>query len=308
MSPSFTPIDRMRHKGQSSDCLFFRCAGFLSANKRIGIDFPHTIDTDPHRMKGKRFIGKEKAVSSWIIQTMEYDVDLARLLEPRLLESGAPYVLSSARGGVGVRMEGRPGLLALSKTLAEVLVHDLAPFEVAAMADETPLPVEDRRQVLHRAVNAARQREDLSETVQLLMEYLTREGTLCLEGFLRFRMRSTLLFWRLCVEEAFSGLLLEKEYAEAADVLRLLLNQRPPRCPALRLCLHGNGLCSLSDEGSLRMEYVDETGEGILSLLVGMAPARLIVYDLSGGARKELVRALTEIFSGRVCLYTGEFP
>ena len=56
------------------------------------------------------------------------------------------------------------------------------------------------------------------------------------------------------------------------------------------------------------MEYVDESGEGILSLLIGMAPARLIVYDLSGGARRELVRALTEIFSGRLCLYTGEFP
>ena len=56
------------------------------------------------------------------------------------------------------------------------------------------------------------------------------------------------------------------------------------------------------------MEYVDESGEGIISLLIGMAPARLFVYDLSGGARTELVHALTEIFSGRVCLYTGEFP
>ena len=104
------------------------------------------------------------------------------------------------------------------------------------------------------------------------------------------------------------ALLLEKEYAQTADVLRFLLDQRPPRCAALRLCLHGDGLCSLSDEGSLRMEYVDESGEGILSLLIGMAPARLIVYDLSNGARQELVKALTEIFSGRVCLYTGDFP
>ena len=100
----------------------------------------------------------------------------------------------------------------------------------------------------------------------------------------------------------------KKEYGEAADVLRLLLNARPPRCPSLRLCLHGDGLCSLTDGEELRMEYVDETGEGIISLLIGMAPARLFVYDLSGGARTELVHALTEIFSGRVCLYTGEYP
>ena len=120
-------------------------------------------------------------------------------------------------------------------------------------------------------------------------------------------MQETVLFWRLCVEEAFSALLLEQEYARAADVLRLLLNERPPRCPALRLCLHRDGLCSLSDGEALRMEYVDETGEGLISLLVGMAPARLEVYDLSNGARQELVEALTGIFSGRICLYTGEF-
>lgn len=259
-------------------------------------------------MKGKRFIGKEKAVSSWIIQTMEYHVDLEALLADRLRESGAPFALSSALGGVGVRMEGRQGLLALARALSGVLLHDLVPFAIGPLADETPLPLEDRRELLIRAVDAARQREDLAETVPRLSAYLQEEGKLCLEGFLRFRMRSTLLFWKLCVEEAFSGLLLEKEYVQAADVLRMLLSQRPPRCPSLRLCLHGDGLCSLSDGGSLRMEYVDESGEGIISLLIGMAPARLIVYDLSGGARRELVRALTEIFSGRVCLYTGEFP
>ena len=247
-------------------------------------------------------------MSSWIIQTMEYDIDLESLLADRLREGGAPYALSAALGGVGVRMEGRQGLQALAQALGTVLVHDLVTFEVAAMADETPLSLADRQQVLVRAVDAARNREDLSETVQRLSGYLQEEGKLCLEGFLRFRMPETLLFWRLCVEEAFSNLLLEKEYTEAADVLRLLLNERPPRCPTLRLCLHGDGLCSLSDGAELRMEYVDESGEGIISLLIGMAPARLIVYDLSGGARKELVHALTEIFSGRVCLYTGEFP
>ena len=247
-------------------------------------------------------------MSSWIIQTMEYDVDLHALLSARLREGGAPFALSEAPGGVGVRMEGRQGLESLARALATVLLHDLVPFEVAAMADETPLGLDDRRQVLRQAVDAAQKREDPEETVRRLCAYLAQEGKLCLEGFLRFRMRPVLLFWRLCVEEAFSRLLLEKEYAEAAQVLRLLLDQRPPRCPSLRLCLHGDGLCSLSDGAELRVEYVDETGEGILSLLVGLAPARLIVYDLSGGARRELVRTLTEIFSGRVCLYTGEFP
>jgi hypothetical protein len=239
---------------------------------------------------------------------MEYDVDLEELLDRRLREGGAPFSLLAAQGGVGVRMEGRYGLEALARALGTLITEDLVSFEVAAMTDETPLPLSDKQQILSRAVEAARQKEDLSEAASQLAAYLKEEGKLCLEGFLRFRMRPTLLFWRLCVEEAFSEFLLEKEFGEAADVLRLLLDQRPPRCPSLRLCLHGDGLCSLSDGGEFRMEYVDESGEGIISLLIGMAPARLFVYDLSGGARTELVHALTEIFSGRVCLYTGEFP
>jgi len=238
---------------------------------------------------------------------MKYDVDLEALLSRRLREGGAPFTLSAAMGGVGVRMEGRYGLEALARALGALVTEDLVTFEVAAMTDETPLPLPDKRQILSRAVAAARSREDLSETVPRLTAYLREEGKLCLEGFLRFRMQETVLFWRLCVEEALSGLLLEQEYARAADMLRLLLDERPPRCASLRLCLHGDGLCSLSDGEALQMEYVDETGEGLISLLVGMAPARLEVYDLSNGTRRELVEALTGIFSGRICLYTGEF-
>ena len=94
-------------------------------------------------------------MSSWIIQTMEYDVDLGGLLSARLREGGAPFALSLAPGGVGVRMEGRQGLLALAQALGAVLIHDLVPFEVAAMTDETPLDREDRRQVMGRAVMSA---------------------------------------------------------------------------------------------------------------------------------------------------------
>ena len=61
-------------------------------------------------------------MSSWIIQTMEYDVDLESLLRDRLREGGAPFALSAVWGGVGVRMEGRQGLEALAKALSVVLM------------------------------------------------------------------------------------------------------------------------------------------------------------------------------------------
>lgn len=243
---------------------------------------------------------------TWIIQNPEYDMELLSLLQERLSSQGAVFAVSPALGGVGVRTEAA-GLPGLCRALGQLLLKDMLPFEMERLVDRTPLPLMDKEQVVSQAVDCALEQADLSDTPGRLMAHLKRESRLCLEGFLHFRMQETVLFWQLCAEEATSALLMERELSEVAGVLQLMLLNRPPRCRTLRLCLHGDGVCSLSDGEELHMEYVDESGQGIISLLVGMAPARLLVYDLSGGRRQGLVTALTEIFLGRMCLYTGEF-
>ena len=62
------------------------------------------------------------------------------------------------------------------------------------------------------------------------------------------------------------------------------------------------GSCTLTDESDACIEYVDCSEEGILSLLVGMAPSRLTVYDLSGGS-SGLAETIARVFSGRVRIY-----
>ena len=112
-------------------------------------------------------------------EEIRYMLDLAKALKAK-----------KKAGIKGDTLTGKNIVLLFEKTSTRTRCA----FEVAAMADETPLELEDRRQVLDRAVAAARKREELSETTAQLTAYLQEEAKLCLEGFLRFRMRSTLLF------------------------------------------------------------------------------------------------------------------
>ena len=52
----------------------------------------------------------------------------------------------------------------------------------------------------------------------------------------------------------------------------------------------------------MRIEYVDCSEEGIVRLLMGMAPERLTVYDLTGG-NSSLAETLVHVFAGRVRVF-----
>ena len=52
------------------------------------------------------------------------------------------------------------------------------------------------------------------------------------------------------------------------------------------------------------MHRVCRSQEGLVSLLVSMAPRHLTVYDLAGPGQQGLVDTLLQVFSGRISLYT----
>ena len=60
---------------------------------------------------------------------------------------------------------------------------------------------------------------------------------------------------------------------------------------------------ALSDDNDVHIEYVDCAPDGILNLLVNMAPMKLTVYDLSGKEKNRLTEAILQVFGDRVKLY-----
>ena len=236
---------------------------------------------------------------SWEITTLEYDVPLKKLLERRLSESDTEASIHTVEDGVLVRIS-KSGTSALAEATAKVLLRDLQYLVLAKMADAMPLSLSEKRVVLTDALYTARLREERAPVTHALIEYLKDTSALCLDGFLHFRMQEVLMLWQLCVEQATGKVYVQKEYGELMQALQAYVRSQRARMGELRLCIHADGSCTLMDDDRLMIEYADSSPDGLVTLLVNMAPQRLVIYDESGGAQERLCNALKEVFSDRI--------
>lgn len=236
------------------------------------------------------------------IQTNKYDIDLEKLISRRLDQCDCAYSIQQAADGVSVSVQGTNALSVLSEALGNLLCHDLQYFELAHMTDALPLPLTQKQEVLTIALENARMEESVPDVRTGLFTYLSDADQLNLEGYLQFRMRSALSRWELLVERAAADQALSRDYAELIELLRAYAADRPPRLGEVSICLHPDGSCTLTDDTDACIEYVDCSEDGILRLLISMAPSRLTVYDLSCGT-SGLPNALMHVFAGRIRIY-----
>lgn len=236
------------------------------------------------------------------IQTNKYDIDLQKLLSRRLEQSGCRYSLHNEPDGLCVSVQGTEALSALSDALSKLLCRDLQYFELAHMTDALPLSLPQKQEVLTIALENARAEEPLADVRAGLCAYLADAPQLNLEGYLQFRMQAALSRWELLVERAAADQALCHDYAELLELLRAYAADRPPNFGEISVCLHPDGSCTLTDDTDACIEYVDCSENGILQMLIGMSPARLTVYDLSGGT-SGLPESLARVFAGRIRIY-----
>ena len=67
--------------------------------------------------------------------------------------------------------------------------------------------------------------------------------------------------------------------------------------------MNPDGSCTLTDDRDSRIDYDRCTGDGVMSVLVGLSPERITVYDLSGGVSAGLAETLVRVFEDRVRVY-----
>lgn len=234
---------------------------------------------------------------------MEYDVDLKVLFARRLSRADIKHALEKKGESIYVTIKGDDAVGAMADACIKVLCRDLQYFVLAKMADRLPMTINDKQQVLTESLRLARSRESLDGLIVDMKDYLRDTRDLCIEGYMQFRLQPSLLMWELCVEQAATEVLMQKEYAELREVLELCSRQRGSQVGELQLCIHSDGSCTLTDDTLVRIEYVDCSIEGIVSLLVNMAPKQLVVYDLTGGQGAGLTEAIQKVFCGRVKIY-----
>lgn len=237
------------------------------------------------------------------ITTEKYDVDLAELAGRRLLTYPNAFTVLPADGGARVTIEGDDAMQLAAAATAAILLKDLIYFELAGMADALPLELNDKQHVLTEALRAARDGAHERSTRGQLMDYYSEYASLNLEGFLQFRMRRQRDEWQEIVDRIAEERLMSREYAELLGVLGAFASMQQPRMEEISICINPDGSCTLTDDTNARIEYVDCSEDGIVGLLVSMAPAKLTVYDLSNGHGQKIADAIARVFSGRVRVY-----
>ncbi len=235
------------------------------------------------------------------IDTSGYDLDVAGLFMRRLTQSGVYPDFAQEDNLIRLTLQDDTELDGVATALALLLCRDLMHLELAAITDRQPLTLTQKQAVLTEAVRIARTGEQLGGVRRVIRDYLSEDGpTLHLNGFLRFRLPDTIAAWRRAAEQAAEELQLQQEYLELMGVLRAFVQIQPSQLGEISLCLNPDGSYTITDESDARVEYTACSPERIVSILVGLAPARLTVYDLSGGQREPLNEALSRVFAGRV--------
>lgn len=233
----------------------------------------------------------------------KYDMDLTAVLSRQLSLETMRFAVVRTDEGAFVQLDESAGEHILSAALSRVLLRDLAYFELSRCADELPLTLPEKQEALTEALRLVRDARREARVREELAAFLTGRNEIHLEGYLRFRLKDVLASWQETVERAAGEMLMRREYGEMMEVLRSFAAMQQPRIGELSICLNPDGSCTLSDESDARIEYIDCSEDGIVSLLVSMAPAQLVVYDLSGGTAGRLTEAIARVFSGRVRIY-----
>ena len=237
------------------------------------------------------------------INTREYDADIGKLMQRKIDESSDGLrlcVLETDSATAEIRDD--TDFYAWCRAVSRLLNRDLSCFEIARMVDSLPLSLLEKQQILPESLKNLRSSEKVFGLERALREYFQSEEKLNLEGFMRFRMQDILSSWSLCVDHAAEELLIKRESYELMKFIGKFVSLQAPRIKEVSLCFNPDGSCILTDDNDVRIEYSACT-DGLIGVLVGLAPEQIMVYDLSGGQNEELNSALRDVFAGKIRFY-----
>lgn len=242
------------------------------------------------------------------VETLEYELDVAALIKRRLRGAEGVGVSGEAAGHALIRLRDEEAREALCTALCDVILRDAAHFELAHTVDMLPFPLEDKQVILPEAVRlACRYTADdkavRGRAVAALNDYTRKSEKLNLEGFLRFRLREAGRAYELAAARAADAMLLRGEYLEVMSVLARFARMQAPRTKEVCLILHPDGSCTLTGAGGARIDCRSAGKEGVVSILLGLAPETILVYDLSCGKCMLLFEVVARVFRERVRLF-----
>ena len=239
------------------------------------------------------------------VNTLDYDVDIAKLLRRRLkaISSDIDVYDINGEGSMVEADIDEKTIAPWCDALCDLLLKDLAHFEMARLVNDMPLSLSDKQLILPEAIKASRSVAAANGIKRMLREYFEENRHLNLEGFLRFRMQDVIRSFERCVESACEELLIKTEYLELMNVLSAFVRFQQPKIREVSLIMNADGSCTLTDDSDSRIDYARGKNDNLVSVLVSLAPEKITVYDLSCGNNAMLADMLRRVFDGRVKFY-----
>ncbi len=153
-----------------------------------------------------------------------------------------------------------------------------------------------------------------NQVANKVLNYLTEETRINLEGFAEFRLKNYLADLKLAVEEAVDEYLIEQEYQKFIDLLEDMIDEDGDQHQIVNVIRTENNNFQLLDESGVQIksdrldEYLKEgtqmiaTEDKLISALISLGSQEVILHFKNP---KSVVEILKNIFEDRVSMCMG---
>lgn len=143
-------------------------------------------------------------------------------------------------------------------------------------------------------------------------EYLKENKSMILEGFVYFRLKEYVSYLDNIIDIAVNQFIIDREYTEFINLLRIYVNSKPAECDVLHL-VYVNGESIILDDNEnivsvsnniLNAKYLSDisfsSNDFALNTLLTMLPERIEIHLI--GIEDEFINTIKLIFENRVSL------
>ena len=148
-----------------------------------------------------------------------------------------------------------------------------------------------------------------------ILKYITENKSMILDGFVRFRVSKYLDYIDSCVDTAVNQFIIDREYFDFINLLKLYINSKPAQSDLLHL-IYINGESILLDKekqiisiskNSLNMSYLSDisfsSNDYALNTILSLLPSKIIIHLISSS--DEFIDTLKLIYEDNVEICTN---
>ena len=180
-----------------------------------------------------------------------------------------------------------------AKCACDILIYDIAQFEIADIISEFPFDLATKRSIFERAVVISNKAVLRYPVMRSLTEYFTEHSSLVLEGYVLFRMDDTAEIWERCVTKSIEDYLQECRLRELAGTFFRMISEGGSR---IILIINTNSSFTLANDSGMQIDYPPQSEASLMYMLRSMSPDEIVLYDMSDGKNDDFINAVKKEF------------